>query len=72
VLQRVTLLLCAIAATLGAPPATRAEDAYPATVTIRDHRFEPAELHVPAGKRILLTCQRRSALRGVRFHGAEG
>jgi plastocyanin len=55
VLQRVTLLLCAIAATLGAPPATRAEDAYPATVTIRDHRFEPAELHVPAGKRILLT-----------------
>jgi plastocyanin len=32
-----------------------AEDAYTATITLRDHRFEPAELHVPAGKRILLT-----------------
>jgi plastocyanin len=32
-----------------------AEDVYTATITIRDHRFEPAELHVPAGKRILLT-----------------
>jgi hypothetical protein len=32
-----------------------AEDAYRATITLRDHRFEPAELHVPAGKRILLT-----------------
>jgi Cupredoxin-like domain len=33
----------------------QAEDAHSVTVTIRDHRFEPAELHVPAGKRILLT-----------------
>jgi len=32
-----------------------AEDAYSGTITIRDHRFEPTELHVPAGKRILLT-----------------
>ena len=32
-----------------------AEEAYSATIIIRDHRFEPAELHVPAGKRILLT-----------------
>ena len=32
-----------------------AEDAYSVTITIRDHRFEPTELHVPAGKRILLT-----------------
>jgi plastocyanin len=32
-----------------------AEDAYSVMVTIRDHRFEPAELRVPAGKRILLT-----------------
>jgi hypothetical protein len=32
-----------------------AQDSFTATITIRDHRFEPAELHVPAGKRILLT-----------------
>ena len=31
------------------------EDAYSTTVTIHDHRFEPAEIHVPAGKRIVLT-----------------
>jgi plastocyanin len=33
----------------------RGEDAFTATITIRDHRFEPSELHVPAGKRIALT-----------------
>jgi Cupredoxin-like domain len=33
----------------------RAEDVYAATITIRDHRFEPPELHVPAGKRIAIT-----------------
>jgi plastocyanin len=33
----------------------RAEDSYSAAMTIRDHHFEPAELHVPAGTRILLT-----------------
>jgi hypothetical protein len=31
-----------------------AEDAHTATITLREH-VEPAELHVPAGKRILLT-----------------
>ena len=25
------------------------------SITIRGHKFEPSELHVPAGKRILLT-----------------
>jgi len=33
----------------------RGEEAYTATITIRDHRFEPSEIHVPAGKRIALT-----------------
>jgi hypothetical protein len=33
----------------------RAEDAFSTSITIRGHRFEPSELHVPAGKRILLT-----------------
>jgi plastocyanin len=45
-----------IVAMLGAPCASAsAEDTYAATITIREHRFEPAELHVPAGKRISLT-----------------
>jgi plastocyanin len=33
----------------------RAEEPFAATVTLRNHRFEPAEIHVPAGKRISLT-----------------
>jgi plastocyanin len=46
------LLLTALGVLCGG---AQAEDAYSVTITIRDHRFEPAELHVPAGKRILLT-----------------
>jgi len=43
-------------AALGASTAIAlSEDAYSTTVTIRDHCFEPAEINVPAGKRILLT-----------------
>jgi plastocyanin len=33
----------------------RAEDVFNASITIRGHKFEPTELRVPAGKRILLT-----------------
>ncbi len=39
-----------------------AEEAYSATVTIRAHRFEPAELHVPAGRRLSLTVINTDAL----------
>jgi plastocyanin len=44
-----------LAALAGPNGGAYAEDAYAATITIRDHRFDPAELHVPAGKRIALT-----------------
>jgi plastocyanin len=44
-----------IAALAASSVNARAEDAFTATITLRDHRFEPAELHVPAGKRIALT-----------------
>jgi hypothetical protein len=33
----------------------RDEDVFNATFTIRGHKFEPPELHVPAGRRIVLT-----------------
>jgi plastocyanin len=53
-MPRVAVLL--IFATLAALSArARAEEVFAATITIRNHRFEPPELHVPAGKRILLT-----------------
>jgi plastocyanin len=44
-----------IAAQIAAVCDVRAEEAYSTTVTIRSHRFEPSEIHVPAGKRISLT-----------------
>jgi plastocyanin len=45
-------ILAALAASYAS---ARAEEPYSATITLRDHRFEPSELHVPAGKRISLT-----------------
>jgi len=44
-----------VAALIGLKAPVQAEDTYAASITIRNHRFEPAELHVPAGKRITLT-----------------
>jgi plastocyanin len=42
--------------------AAPAEDAYATAIIIRDHRFEPAEVHVPAGKRVLLTVTNADSL----------
>jgi plastocyanin len=47
----VALLLAAAGYGLSA----HAEETFSASITIRGHKFEPAELHVPAGRRILLT-----------------
>ncbi len=46
-------LIAAMAMTAMATPPARAADE--AKIVIRDHRFEPAELTVPAGKKIKLT-----------------
>jgi plastocyanin len=42
----------AVMAMIGAAPgvAAWADDAAPIAVTIKDHKFSPAEIHVPAGK----------------------
>jgi hypothetical protein len=46
------LIIAALAVSSVSAPA---EDAFTATITIRDHRFEPTEIRVPTGKRIALT-----------------
>ena len=46
------LILAALAAS---GTYARGEEAFSATITIRDHRFDPSEIRVPAGKRISLT-----------------
>jgi len=51
-----SLSLLAILTSLAAlGTAAHAEDVFETTITIRGHRFDPPEIHVPAGKRILLT-----------------
>jgi hypothetical protein len=49
----------AIAALLGAllvwQPVARAEDSVSVQITLKDHKFSPAEPHAPAGKSIVIT-----------------
>lgn len=47
--------LLLLAALLACGARAHAEEPYATTTTIRDHRFEPSEIRVPAGKRIALT-----------------
>ncbi len=54
-MMRASTLLVIAALAAGVCASARAEDSYSATITIRNHRFEPSELRVPAGKRITLT-----------------
>jgi plastocyanin len=39
----------------------RAEDAQMFTITIKDHKFDPAEVHVPAGKPVILVVKNADA-----------
>jgi len=50
----VTVAGLTVAAAISAT-AARAGEAFALTVTLRDHRFDPAELRVPANTRISLT-----------------
>lgn len=55
----VTAIGLAMMALLGAPAAMAADGEY--ALTIQDHRFQPAELVVPAGKKIKLSVENRDA-----------
>ena len=46
-----TALFVAVAFTLGAA-AVRADDTVSLSITIKDHKFDPPELHAPRGKAI--------------------
>ena len=52
-------VLC-VALAVSAPTA-QAQDAVSITLTIKDHRFSPAEIKVPAGKAIILTVKNEDA-----------
>jgi hypothetical protein len=42
-------------AVVAAQSATQAEDAVSVQITLKDHKFSPAEPHAPAGKPIIIT-----------------
>jgi cupredoxin-like protein len=44
-----------LGAFLMASPAVAAEDVLKLEITIKDHRFSPSQIHVPAGRPALLT-----------------
>jgi hypothetical protein len=48
-------ILLALASLAAANVSAPAEEIYSTTIAIRNHRFEPPEIHVPAGRRISLT-----------------
>lgn len=51
-LASVPLMLIALGAGFFAPSALAADDTF--TLTIKDHRFDPVQLDVPAGKKLKL------------------
>jgi hypothetical protein len=51
----VAVVAAVIAIGLVVAPAGRADDVPNIPVTIKDHRFTPAEIHVPQGKPVILT-----------------
>ena len=57
---RVFVLVAGAVVLVAAPAAFAAGDAEP-TLVIKDHKFDPPELHVPAGKRITVTVENRDA-----------
>ena len=51
-LASIPLMLIALVAGFSAPGALAADDTF--SITIKDHRFEPSQLEVPAGKKLRL------------------
>jgi plastocyanin len=52
--RRLLLLLGAVLLAGGASADARADDAVSLSITIKDHQFDPAELHAPPGQTIAI------------------
>jgi plastocyanin len=52
--RRLLLLLGAALLAGGASTSARADDAVSLSITIKDHQFDPAELHAPPGQTIAI------------------
>jgi plastocyanin len=51
----------AVVALLAAPAQVRSADEFEVTIIIKDHKFDPAEIKVPAGKAVKLTVKNLDA-----------
>jgi plastocyanin len=60
-MKRNGIAALAILALVGMAAPALAADATAPTVVLKDHKFDPAEIHVPAGKRITLTVDNQDA-----------
>ncbi|AFI70374.1 cupredoxin domain-containing protein [Burkholderia pseudomallei] len=58
-LQTISLLALALAFAVSAPHAFAADDAY--SLTLKNHRFSPADLTIPAGKKVKVTIKNLDA-----------
>ena len=58
-------------ALLAGAPTTRAEETVTVNISLKDHRFQPAEVHAPAGKSIVIvvkiSTRRRLSSRAICF-----
>lgn len=62
-MNRFALFLAAVAATfaLGSPALVRADDVPGYLLTLKNHRFEPATIEIPAHKKVKLTIKNLDA-----------
>ena len=59
--MRVTILLLSVALAAGATTVGAAGDGAPVVLTLKDHRFSPHSVQVPAGQRIRIELINRDA-----------
>jgi plastocyanin len=59
---RATLMMLAPLLVLTAADAAPADEPVTVTITIKDHQFEPAEVHAPPGKAIAVTVKNLDAI----------
>jgi plastocyanin len=59
---RATFMVLAPLLVLTAADAARADEPVTVTITIKDHQFEPAEVHAPPGKAIAVTVKNLNAI----------
>ncbi|KVN07769.1 MULTISPECIES: cupredoxin domain-containing protein [unclassified Burkholderia] len=58
-LQTISALALALAFSASATPAFAADDAY--SLTLKDHKFSPADFTIPAGKKVKVTVKNLDA-----------